>query len=537
VELDGMPIFTPTHGENRRSIFSTASIARINLHRSGYGAAFGEAMSGIVELQTRKIESIAYSTRVSASLNGFSFNARKNSSRLGWLGIGRSANFAANFSIANLKAHDLLNKFEYKLAPQKKLTLLSVASFGALTQSNSVASPRIWSHSTGLRYIASPDSLHNLSLLFYRSDLSDRLQEAGMKLDAQKKWSNTFSSSTGLHFFHLQSRGVAASDSSGKAKYVWISFLEYDSEPVTVFNQKATLLSPYWNLKIGKKFWQAQIGLRAPTDLKNKITRFEPRVALNFTPTANLDLTLAAGRYHQFTDRNYATEAKSGDAIGAGEYVVRGDDRQPSRATHWRAEASYHPRPAWEMSLALFRKHYDFRGQQYLYRLNHTVWLLPLQRGASHGVEFWLGKVLGRNQGWLSYTHNDEKYTGAEGVAFRPYFNRRRLLNLTGLHRFSDRWQLKGYYANAGGFPQRSSSSNPLFIEPGATPERIAQRYLMNAEETGAHKQLALGLSRLFAGPNQLLQIDLVAANTLEEKYGNMLQSHFNFWFAVHFSH
>jgi len=221
VELDGMPIFTPTHGENRRSIFSTASIARLNLHRAGYNAAFGEALSGIVELQRREIADIAFSTRVSASLNGLSFSLRKNSSRLGWLGVGRSANLAANFSLANLKAHDFFNKFEYKLAPQKKLTLLSVASLGALTQSNSAASPRIWSHSTGLRYTASPDSSHDLSLLIYRSDLSDRLREAGLKLDSQKKWSKTFFSSAGLHFFHLQSRGVAASDSAGRSKYVW----------------------------------------------------------------------------------------------------------------------------------------------------------------------------------------------------------------------------------------------------------------------------------------------------------------------------
>lgn len=536
VELEGMPIFTPTHGENRRSIFSTASIARVNLHRAGYSAAFGEALSGIIELQTRAIEEIAFSTRVSASLNGFAFSARKNSARFGWFGVGRSANFAANFALTNLKAHDLFNKFEYRLTPQKRLTLLSVVSFGALTQSNSAASPKIWNHSTGLRYTAAPDSAQDFAMLFYRSVLSTRLQEVGMKLDFQKKWSKNFVTKTGLHFFHLQSQGVAASDSVGQSKYVWISFIEYDPQPIAIFNQTAILLSPYWSVTIAEKFWQAQIGWRAPFNLLQQTGRLEPRVAINFTPTPNFDFTFAGGQYHQFTDRNYATEAKSGDAIGAGEYVVRGDDSQPSRATHWRAEASYHPRPAWEMSLTLFRKYYDFHGQQYLYRLNHTVWLLPLQHGASHGMEFWLGKVLGRNQGWLSYTHNDEKYTGAEGVAFRPYFNRRRLLNLTGLHRFSDRWQLKGYYANASGFPQRNWSTNQFSIEPGATPERIAQRYLMNAEETGAHKQLALGLSRLFAGPNQLLQIDLVAANMMEEKNDTTLQSDFSFWMAVHFS-
>ena len=536
VELEGMPIFTPTHGENRRSIFSTASIARINLHRAGYNAAFGEALSGIVELQTREIEDIAFSTRLSASLNGLAVSARKNSARFGWLGVGRSASFEANLALANLKAHDFFNKFEYKLAPQKKLTLLSVASFGALTQSNRAASPKIWNHSTGLRYAASPDSAQDFAMLVYRSDLSDRLQEVGMKFDAQQKWTKIFSSSAGLHFFHLQSRGVAASDSAGQSKYVWISFLEYNPEPVKVFNQEAMLLSPYGNLKIEKKFWQAQIGLRAPIDLKNRITRFEPRVALNFTPTTNLDLTFAGGQYHQFTDRNYATEAKSGDAVGAGEYIVRGNHDQPSRATHWRGEASYHPRPAWEMSLALFRKHYNFHGQQYLYRLNHTIWLLPLQHGASDGIEFWLGKVFGRNQGWLSYTRTDEKYTGAAGVSFRPYFNRRRLLNLAWLHRFSDHWQLKGYYANASGYPQRNWSTNQFSIKPGATPESIALRYLVNAEETGAHQQLVLGLSRLFAGPNQSLQIDLVVANILEEKYGNVLHNDFNCWVAAHFS-
>jgi len=532
VELDGVPIFMPTHGENRRSIFSTASIARINLHRAGYNAAFGEALSGIVELQTRAIADVAFSARFSASLNGFALSARKNSARFGWLGVGRSANFDANLAIANLKAHDFLNKFEYRLAPQKKLTLLSATSFGALTQSNSAAAPKIWSHSTGLRYAAAP----NFALLFYRADLSTLLKETGMKLDFQKKWNQQFSTAAGLHFFHLQSRGTAASDSVGSAKYVWISFLEYDPNPRALFDQKAALLSPYWNLTISKNFWQARIGWRAPFNLRQRTGRLEPRLAINFKPASNFDLTFAGGRYHQFTDRHYATAAKSGDAIGAGEYVVRGSDSPPASATHWRAEASFHPAPAWEMSLALFRKDYDFRGQQYLYRLNHTIWLLPLQRGSGHGAEFWLAKVFGRHQSWLSYTLTDEKYTGAPGISFRPYFNRRRLLNVAWLHRFSERWQLKGYYASTGGFPQRHASVSQLSIEPGATPQRIAQRYLTSTEETGAHQQLALGLSRLFAGPNQSLQFDFVAAYTLEEKRDNALRNNINFWMAAHFS-
>jgi len=137
----------------------------------------------------------------------------------------------------------------------------------------------------------------------------------------------------------------------------------------------------------------------------------------------------------------------------------------------------------------------------------------------------------------LSYTINHEKYTSAPGLSFRPYFNRRRLLNLALLRRFSGHWQLQGYYSSASGFPKRDWIENKFFIEPGITPEIIAQKYLVNAEETGAHQQMALGLSRLFAGPNKSLQFDLIAGNTLEEKYGNMLQSHFNFWFAVHFSH
>lgn len=536
IELDGMPVFTPTYGENRRSIFSTESVARLNLHRAGYNAALGEALSGIVELQTREIADSTFSTRLNVSLNGVAVSTRKNSPRLGWLGVGRSANPAGNLAFDGLKSHDLFNKLEYRVAPQKSLTLLSIASLGALTQSNSTIAPQLWNHSTGLRYTASSDSAQKFSLLFYRAALASRLQEFGVKIDARKKWTKALESDAGLHFFHLQSQGAAVSDSAGYAKYVWISFIEYNPRPTAIFKQTATLLAPYWNLAIGAKAWQAQIGLRVPYNFRQQIGRFEPRVAVNFSPHPNWDFTFAGGRYHQFTDRNYATEAKSGDTIGAGEYVVRDGERPPSRATHWRAEASYHLNPGWEVSLAFFRKDYQFHGQQYLYRLNHTFWLLPLQRGLSQGAEFWLGKILGRSQGWISYTRNHERYTGAANLSFRPYFNRDRLLSLGWLQHCSDRWRLQSAYVNATGFPKRDWNKNQISIEPGLAPEAIAQKYFVNAATNGAHQQMALGVSRRFSGPNRAWQLDLCIASTHAEQPDGISRQYFDCWAAVHFT-
>jgi hypothetical protein len=536
VELDGMPIFVPTYGENRRSVFAAPIIANVTLHRAGYGPQLGEAMSGVVGLQTRDVAELAYSTRASVSLSGLTFSAKKNFSRWRWLGIGRSANFNGSFKPGVWQAHDLLNKFEYQISKQQKLTLLSLVSRGDLMQSNSQTPLKALSHGTGLRYSARTDSSQEFSGLFYHSALSNRQQESGFKLDLQKQLSNVFSANAGLHFFHLQSHGAAAVDSVGKFKYVWISFLDYDPRPVKIFEQSAVVLSPYWGLKAEKKLWRWQIGWRLPANLQNRLVRIEPRATLTFTPAKNFGMTLAGGRYHQFTDRSYATEAKSGDAIGAGEYVVRSGG-EPSRATHLRGEISYQPRSAWEMAMAIFRKDYHFAGQYYLYRLNRAVWLLPLQRGESDGLEFWLGKVFGRSQGWMSYTFNRETYISAPGASFRPYFNRRHLFNLAFLHHLTGNWQLKGQYAKAGGFPGRDWASDYLKIQPAITPEEMARRYLVEAKDFGAHTQLAVGLSRQFIGPAQALAVDFIVVNTLQEKYSNVIHSDFKFWLAVHVSH
>ena len=77
VELDGMPIYVPTFGQNRRSVFAAPALESVTLRRAGYGAEYGDAMSGIISLKTVGFDDISMLTQGSASLTGLFFNFSK----------------------------------------------------------------------------------------------------------------------------------------------------------------------------------------------------------------------------------------------------------------------------------------------------------------------------------------------------------------------------------------------------------------------------------------------------------------------------
>ncbi len=531
IELDGMPVFVPTYSRNRRSIFSSATIQSLVLHRSGYSAQFGEAMSGIVALQSRAIRDVPYRVHAAASSNGLALGAKQHTEKFGWLGFARVANLDRELDWQNFSANDFYNKLEYRPTENSSLALLALLSRGSFTQSNSIASQYVTSHSLSLRY-----ATNALALLLYHSGLEGLQREAGIKMDFEHALAPALQLKTGAHYLHLASRHYAAPDSVLPFKYLPGTFNSPNENGVLLFEQNARLFSPYLELTSAHQYWSSTIGVRVPMHMQSRKAWGEPRLQFTLKPHATLQLTLATGKYHQFTDRSYASEVKSGDAQGTGEYVIKALSQQPSHAWHWRAEIAQRIHPEIIAAVAAFKKSYAFHDHFYLGRINYQIWQIPLASGRTTGTEFWLAKTRGWFQGWISYTLHHQRYASAGGASFRPYFHRGKIFNAAFTHYVLDRWQLKTSYTSVSGFPERDWISSRIDVRPDASAEEFAQTYLTYDRPAGSRTQFALGLSWLFAGSDKPHTLELIGVNMQEEeRTSRLLRSTFKLWLGLQF--
>jgi hypothetical protein len=535
VEFDGIPIYVPTHGQNRRSIFAAPAIENVTLHRTGYDVQHGEAMSGVIQLDSKDFSEINYSVLTSVSLSGLSFNFKKKVRSLGWSGAWRVGKPAEDLNFREFEGQDFLNKFELPISPGKKITLLSLISHGNLAQSNTVQTEQLFNLNTGIRYESA--SLKNtLSALVYQSRLQDKQHEEGIKFQINHKLSPHKSVIAGLHIFNLHSTGSAVADSLEGYKSVREPFLDFPVASSNFFKQNAILLMPYWALNFEHKYWQLTAGLRAPANLRNGVVRGEPRADFSVMPIERLSFTIAAGLYHQFSDRSYASEAKSGDYAGTGEYFVKLPVSAPSVAKHLRAEAGVRISSNWTASLAVFRKNYQFNDRAYFSRINRWLWVVPVNSGKSDGLEFWLGKHLGKWQGWASFTLNRATYQTDDGTIFQPYFHRKRILNVSLIHHLSSDFQFKSQLFKASGHPQRNWNPQQVRIDPAITGEEFAERHLTMAGEFDAVNQMALGVTWFFKGFARQSAMNLVTVRTFDGE-GSESAGEFRFWASISFAY
>ncbi len=545
VELDGMPIYVPTFGQNRRSVFAAPALESVTLRRAGYDAEYGDAMSGIVSLKTVGFEDQSMLTQGSASLTGLFFNFNKNTKKLGVAGIWRNGKDRGDIRFDRWQGLDLYNKIEYRPAQNHTITGLSLLTRGSFIESNSQTTAELVSQNLGVRYDYQPrGGTSSASALVYHSALSDLQSESGFKLSRTSKFGGALQTKAGLDFYTLRSKGTVFLDSLGTYKVArdivlprddaGNFFLPIDVDPADVFTQEGTVLSGYIQSKYTSKYWRLSGGARLPKDVRNGRIHVEPRARLTLTPTNRIHVSLAAGRYYQFTDRSYASEAKSGDYEGRGEFVVKLGDDLSSRADHFRLESSFMVSRDVSLSVAYFDKRYLFDDRVYLARINRWFWSVPLKRGYSYGFEYWLAKTRGPLRGWLSFTSNRQIYESKAGTLFRPYFNRDRILNLSVSYAITNTWEVKGNYFKSSGAPMRDWEPDKVVISSSMTPEVFAARFLAGDQRFGSARQYSLGLAWRFAAFAKENVLNLVASQTLDESQTGL--NGFRFWASVSFS-
>ncbi|MCH9006607.1 TonB-dependent receptor [candidate division KSB1 bacterium] len=545
IELDGMPIYVPTFGKNRRSVFASTIVESITLHRSGFGVEYGDAMSGVISIQTKDVKDVGFTTKATASLTGLSVNFSKNTNKLGVSGVWRNGKFNNGLDyFGQWEGLDIFTKLEYRPAKNHTVTLLALISRGAFVQSNSLQTGELVSQNLGARYDFEPGKKTHVSAIVYQSSLDDEQSEVGFKLKARTNLTGMLSATAGIDFYNLDTHGTVALDSLDLykvARNIDTSpgagnfYLPIATDPADLFMQRASVLTPYLGVNLSHRLWRISVGARLPADVRLDGIYFEHRAKFVVMPTNFLNLSVSQGRYYQFTDRSYASEAKSGDNRGRGEFLVKVSNAEPSYADHFRLESGFHLTRSYRFSIAYFDKKYHFNDRAYLTRINSWFWTIPLQGGLSRGYEYWLGKTTGQLQGWISYTMNNQAYQTELGTYFKAYFNRDKILNISMAYFLNASLKLQGQYFRSSGYPERLWSPEHVTISRENTPEVFAEKFLTDPARLGATRQYALGLTWSFPGFSNENLLTFVASQTVQET-GDGFDGGFEFWASISFA-
>ncbi|MCB9501892.1 MAG: hypothetical protein H6696_08140 [Deferribacteres bacterium] len=396
VEIDGIPVFVPTYGHNRRSLFATQLLENIAIERAGYDATHGEALTGIVALKTATVQENRPRFQVGVHTQGFSLGGQIEKKAVSWLIFARQTALRNDENAIEEQVTDVTQKFSWNVSKRQRFEFLSLLGRGAFTRSNSVATPALLNANTGLMYNLALSQTSQFSLLLYNSLLQKTAQETGVKIDLTTALSPALQWRSGLHAFHMHSRGDALADTLLQYKFTLPEFVDYAQLSENLFRQDLQLATVFSQIHWQHSGWDIVAGLRVPWLQKTRRLFYTPRLHIGYSPKEFLHLQLNGGRYVQFADRSYASEAKSGDDFGQGEYVAITSNDNPAIAHHLRFESMINLPQGWAFSAAVYAKQYEFHSRMVHTRLNRVSWLLPLDKGSPGDCRHTLRKPSGR---------------------------------------------------------------------------------------------------------------------------------------------
>ncbi|KAA3612153.1 MAG: TonB-dependent receptor [Calditrichaeota bacterium] len=536
VQIDGIPVFVPTYSRNRRSIFATQMLESLHILRAGYDASHGEALTGVVAMKSTTINVSRPRFQAGLHTRGFSIGAQAQKGAFSLLTFARRTSLRNTDNDIRENVSDFMQKIVWQRNQKHRFELLALLGSGAFTQSNSVSTPVLINASTGLKYSVEMQNKGQVTWTIYNSSLQSRAWETGSILKFIYRFTPSLEVESGLHYFTLRSEGDAPIDSLYSYKFILPEFVEYDLLSEKLFSQSVELATFYGQAFWQHKKWAVRAGLRLPRHSQTGKIEYAPRLQFSYNPLTFINLQLSTGRYFQFADRSYASEAKSGDDFGQGEYVVVGSNNLPAEARHYRFEASINVPAGWGFSVAVYQKRMDLHSRLYHTRLNQVSWLLPLENGKSQGIQTYVTKNIGPLQGWISYTFNSTKYRSSGGVEFIPYFQRKNIYQMALSNYISASLQLKWHYAKYTGFPERLwGPENIQILDPLMPAEEFAERYLAPDSRIGSRTKIAFGLSWKFRGPRQPHAIDFTAENIISD-HGPDIDDQFRFWAGYRFA-
>ncbi|WP_209330811.1 TonB-dependent receptor [Lunatimonas salinarum] len=500
VQLDGAPIYNPSHFFGFFSVFNPDALEDVSLSKGHIPARFGGRLSSLIDVSLKEGNSqqLRGEGGIGSISSRLTIEGPLSSGNSSFILSGRRTyadlflNFSPNENVRNnqLYFYDTSGKFMWRIKDRDKITLATYygadflgagGQFG-LGWTNWVSSLN-WTRSLKDNLFLDVKGYH--SYYKYLIDFTDP--------DIGFDWTNSLSESGlrgELHYVPMEGADI----------HVGMHSQVYHFSPVRLVPRPESVIEPLrtnpktgfqnnlflnWAQAVSKQFFM-EAGLRwshyqqigpgtdylyegedpasgAITDTlsyqfgqrMNTYQGWEPRLALRYLFGESLSVKGAYNRNFQYVQ--IATNNSAGLPIDrwtpAGTYIkpVRSD--QVSLGVFKNLDNN-----RFELSVEGYYKDFDQvidlrQGASILFSDNLETEILT-GRGWAYGVEFLLRKNLGKTTGWLAYTWS-RVFRQINGInedrPFNPRFDRPHDVSLVLNHRLSNRVELSGTFVYSSG--------------------------------------------------------------------------------------
>ncbi|MGH1364067.1 MAG: TonB-dependent receptor [Calditrichia bacterium] len=426
----------------------------------GFGAQHGNALSGVLSMQSRDIP-LQRKITVGAGLAAFSLLAELPVSEEKF-GVSLSGNFSDTEALFKLNNHqrkissyprsydlNVNSVYKYTATGQVKLFLFQEGNRTGIeipepgqtaffegngtTQLGNIQLKQALGTSLVVKVnIAQSNFVREQNLRFL--DLNIEEQFGQLSSSAEYLFASGNSLLSGISFFRNTIRydGIVPIEdpSPGAPTSYRISTNHRNNQP-TVF-QKLKASAGKLNYAIG---WRAEHHSIANT------TTIDPRASLSYRMSKDFTLVFSGGQYHQLPDLDYF-DAEIGSAT-----------LQPQKAWHSVGGVSFE-NEAWHFRAEAYYKRYRQLVQE------SGAQLTSNGNGYSRGVDLFLKRNHARYSGWISYSYLQSRREWLDAPTLSPTrFDITNQLTIVGKAALSLRWNVAFSYRFATGRPFTSSAT------------------------------------------------------------------------------
>lgn len=490
VQLDGAPVYNPSHFFGIFSVFNPDGIKSVDLYKGNMPASFGGRAASLIDVKLREgnnkqirgeggIGSISSRLTLDGPLFGsnstFIVSARRTYADV-FLKLSSDEDIKDN----KLNFHDLSGKLAFVLNDRDKITVSSYqgsdflgldAEFG-LGWTNWVTSAT-WNRIHSEKFFFDLEGYH--SRYSYRVEFDDpdggfewtnKLSETGLKAI----WTALPDSKTqlnwGIHsqYYHFAPvdltpspgsaiQAIATTPKNGLLNNIFLSG-EYTFSPK--LSAEGGLRMGFFN-QVGKGVdYLYEGGVPGPEiEITDSLSYgslekmhfyqgLEPRIALRYLINEQFSVKTAYNRNFQYIQ--IASNSSAGLPIDR--WILSGRYIEPVRSDQISVGLFHNfSQNRWEFSVEGYYKDLDNvidlrNGAQVLFTDQVETELLA-GKGWAYGAEFLLRKNIGKTTGWLAYTWS-RTWRKIEGVsrneAYNPRFDRPHDVTLVLNHEFSPSW-------------------------------------------------------------------------------------------------